>query len=139
MAYDVDEARELLTRFADEVQPDVNAREAAARALLKALLGLNDHARTAWLVGNDSIQVVKPHVGRATVTVDAGTDYTVLVLPERGDPVSVAVQFNPVTRQFESTKDDPRPRPAGEAPRRRSAVAEVVETVLTTLRAQRRT
>lgn len=138
--YDTTEARELLTRFADEADPDarVEAQSEAARALVAALAGLHGHAHMSWVSDGGVVKVSMPHVGDAIIFAQVG-EIVVQGPPGKGAYKTIPLRFDPVSRQLESRMDDPRSLAPGELPRKRSAVTEVVERVIQVLRAQART
>lgn len=138
MEYDVTEASELVAWFVEDVNPDLNARMSAAQEVLKALLKL-DGPKMRWQLDpqdGESVQAIKSSVGDVKIVIEEAGE--IHVYANSGKHEQVPLRFNPVAFLLESTKDDPRTQVPGAPPRKRSAVAEVVETAIGMIREQRK-
>jgi hypothetical protein len=131
--YDLSEAKLLIAKKRDELEPNAAARRESALALFDQLLAVADgnvfsvsvdrsSDYSLWITHRDtSVRVyVVSKTGQITASPGGG--------PPRPFP---GLAFNPVTSLWEGTEDDKfHPRAPNERPLKRGAVAVVVEGVM---------
>jgi hypothetical protein len=141
--YDAEEAIALMAQTAEDLAPDIFGHEKAALALVERLEGLDGEAgfstkregpTACWLLlrGRDG-QVL----GAAKVWQH---DHGKITVQSRGGrAVEVTLKYNRLTMQLEGEQLDTFYVPSpGQAPRRRSALAVVVEQALELIRSESR-
>jgi hypothetical protein len=135
VAYDLEEAKALVSRRADTYRPSDTARTAALAALREAVIGLSN--RTITIKALDKDDPDDPDDADGFTVSAKGVSINVLVLghelyivgasPVRENRLINSLEYDPMTERFEG------PVNQKDATKRRSAVAVVVEQALAAL------
>jgi hypothetical protein len=135
--YDETEARELLARKSEQLTPDLKGHIEASEQLLAELLKLETPSSVGfekntaggggvWLSlssGANALLRLRPQNGELFISKDAAAVEKKLMKVSR-------LAFNPTRRIWEGTEDDQRPVPIGTTRSKRSALAVVLDQMI---------